>query len=60
MRRDWFGPAFAAACPSIMDYSIERRHGVPQQEVDEAGLANARNWPYAVPAQKNRFAIDRS
>ena len=48
--------SFAAACPSIMDYSIERRHGVPQQEVDQSGLANARNWPYAVPAQKIALA----
>jgi isoquinoline 1-oxidoreductase beta subunit len=44
--------AFAAACPSILDYSIERRHGTPQEVVDDAGLANARDWPYAVPAQK--------
>jgi isoquinoline 1-oxidoreductase subunit beta len=44
--------AFTAACPSIMDYSIERRNGTPQMEIDEAGLANARDWPYAIPAQR--------
>ncbi len=43
--------AFTAACPSIMDYSIERRNGAPQSEIDEAGLANARDWPYAVPGR---------
>jgi isoquinoline 1-oxidoreductase beta subunit len=48
--------SFAAACPSIMDYSIERRHGMPEQEIDEASLANARDWPYAVPAQKIALA----
>jgi len=48
--------SFTAACPSIMDYSIERRNGAPQQEIDEAGLANARDWPYAVPAQKIALA----
>lgn len=48
--------SFTAACPSIMDYSIERRNGSPQQEIDEAGLANARDWPYAVPAQKIALA----
>jgi isoquinoline 1-oxidoreductase beta subunit len=47
---------FTAACPSIMDYTIERRHGTPEHEVDEAGLANARDWPYAVPAQKIALA----
>jgi isoquinoline 1-oxidoreductase beta subunit len=48
--------SFTAACPSIMQYSIERRHGTPDEEVDEAGLANARDWPYAVPAQKIALA----
>jgi isoquinoline 1-oxidoreductase beta subunit len=48
--------AFTAACPSIMDYSIERRNGTPQREIDEAGLANARDWPYAVPAQRIALA----
>jgi isoquinoline 1-oxidoreductase beta subunit len=48
--------AFTAACPSIMDYSIERRHGSPQSEIDEAGLANARDWPYAIPAQRIALA----
>jgi isoquinoline 1-oxidoreductase beta subunit len=48
--------AFTAACPSIMDYSIERRNGTPQSEIDEAGLANARDWPYAIPAQKIALA----
>lgn len=48
--------AFTAACPSIMDYSVERRNGMPQMEIDEAGLANARDWPYAVPAQKIALA----
>lgn len=48
--------SFTAACPSIMDYSIERRNGTPQQEIDEAGLANARDWPYAVPAKKIALA----
>ena len=48
--------SFTAACPSILDYSIERRNGTPEQEVDEAGLANARDWPYAVPAQKIALA----
>ena len=48
--------SFSAACPSIMDYSIERRNGAPQQEIEEAGLANARDWPYAVPAQKIALA----
>src|SRR5664279_104868 len=48
--------SFAAACPSILDYSIERRHGTPDSEIEEAGLANARNWPYAVPAQKLALA----
>jgi isoquinoline 1-oxidoreductase beta subunit len=43
--------AFTAACPSIMDYSVERRNGIPQSEIDEAGLANARDWPYAIPGQ---------
>jgi len=48
--------AFTAACPSIMDYSIERRHGTPFGEVEEAGLATARNWPYEIPAQKIALA----
>jgi isoquinoline 1-oxidoreductase beta subunit len=48
--------SFTAACPSIMDYSIERRHGSPQPEIDEAGLAYIREWPYAVPAQKISLA----
>jgi isoquinoline 1-oxidoreductase subunit beta len=48
--------SFTAACPSIMDYSIERRHGAPQQEIDEAGLANARDLPYALSAQKISLA----
>jgi isoquinoline 1-oxidoreductase subunit beta len=48
--------SFAAACPSIMDYSIERRNGAPAQEIEEAGLANARDWPYAIPAQKIALA----
>ncbi len=49
--------AFTAACPSIMDYSIERRNGAPQSEIDEAGLANARDWPYAVPERKVELAL---
>jgi isoquinoline 1-oxidoreductase beta subunit len=48
--------SFAAACPSIMDYSIERRNGTPRAEIEEAGLATARDWPYAVPAQKIALA----
>jgi isoquinoline 1-oxidoreductase subunit beta len=48
--------SFAAACPSIMDYSIERRNGAPQEEIEEAGLANARDLPYALPAQKIALA----
>ena len=48
--------AFTAACPSIMDYSVERRHGTPYEEVEEAGLATARNWPYEIPAQKIALA----
>ncbi len=48
--------SFTAACPSIMDYSIERRHGAPQQEIEEAGLANARDLPYALSAQKISLA----
>lgn len=48
--------SFAAACPSIMDYSIERRHGTTEAAVEEYGLANARDWPYAVPAQKIALA----
>jgi isoquinoline 1-oxidoreductase beta subunit len=48
--------SFTVACPSIMDYSIERRNGAPRQEIEEAGLANARDWPYAVPAQKIALA----
>lgn len=48
--------SFAAACPSIMDYSIERRHGTTEEEVDDYGLANARDWPYAVPARKIALA----
>ena len=48
--------SFAAACPSIMDYSIERRNGAPRAEIEEAGLATARDWPYAVPAQKIALA----
>ena len=48
--------SFTAACPSILDYSIERRHGTPQAVIDDAGLANARDWPYAVPAQKISLA----
>ncbi|MDP9065848.1 MAG: molybdopterin-dependent oxidoreductase [Pseudomonadota bacterium] len=49
--------AFTAACPSIMDYSVERRHGVPQQYVDEAGLAVAKDWPYVIPGQKVELAL---
>lgn len=49
--------AFTAACPSIMDYSIERRNGAPQWEIDEAGLATARDWPYAVPARRVALAL---
>ncbi len=48
--------SFAAACPSIMDYTSERRHGVTEEEVDHYGLANARDWPYAVPGQKIALA----
>ncbi len=48
--------SFTAACPSIMDYSIERRHGAPQQEIEEAGIANARDLPYALSAQKISLA----
>jgi isoquinoline 1-oxidoreductase beta subunit len=48
--------SFTAACPSIMDYSIERRNGAPQEEIEEAGLANARDLPYALPAQKIALA----
>ncbi len=48
--------SFTAACPSIMDYTIERRNGAPQQEIDEAGLANARDLPYALSAQKIALA----
>jgi isoquinoline 1-oxidoreductase beta subunit len=48
--------SFAAACPSIMDYSIERRNGAPREEIEEAGLANARDLPYALPAQKIALA----
>ncbi len=48
--------AFTAACPSILDYSIEQRHGKPQDVIEDAGLANARDWPYAVPAQKISLA----
>jgi isoquinoline 1-oxidoreductase beta subunit len=48
--------SFAAACPSILDYTSERRHGTSQEEVDHYGLANARDWPYAVPAQKIALA----
>lgn len=48
--------SFTAACPSIMDYSIERRHGAPRNEIEEAGLANARDFPYALPAQKIALA----
>ena len=50
------GFSFTVACPSIMDYSIERRNGAPRQEIEEAGLANAKDWPYAVPAQKIALA----
>lgn len=48
--------SFTAACPSIMDYSVERRNGAPQREIEEAGLANARDLPYALPAQKVALA----
>jgi isoquinoline 1-oxidoreductase subunit beta len=48
--------SFTAACPSIMDYSIERRNGAPQEEIEEAGLANARRLPYALSAQKIALA----
>jgi isoquinoline 1-oxidoreductase beta subunit len=48
--------AFTAACPSILDYSIEQRHGKPQDVVDDAGLAKATDWPHAVPAQKISLA----
>src|SRR5260370_29387968 len=48
--------SFTAACPSIMDYSIERRHGAPQEEIEEAGIANARDLPYALSAQKISLA----
>jgi isoquinoline 1-oxidoreductase beta subunit len=48
--------SFTAACPSIMDYSIERRNGAPQEEIEEAGLANARDLPYALSAQKIALA----
>jgi isoquinoline 1-oxidoreductase beta subunit len=48
--------SFTAACPSIMDYSIERRNGAPQMEIEEAGLANARDLPYALSAQKISLA----
>jgi isoquinoline 1-oxidoreductase subunit beta len=48
--------SFTAACPSIMDYSIERRNGAPQLEIEEAGLANAKDLPYALPAQKIALA----
>jgi len=48
--------SFTAACPSIMDYSIERRNGAPQEEIEEAGLANARDLPYALSAQKISLA----
>ncbi|MDB6084565.1 MAG: Isoquinoline 1-oxidoreductase [Gammaproteobacteria bacterium] len=48
--------SFTAACPSIMDYSIERRNGAPREEIEEAGLANARDLPYALPAQKIALA----
>ena len=48
--------SFTAACPSIMDYSIERRHGAPQQEIEEAGIANGRDLPYALSAQKISLA----
>lgn len=48
--------SFASACPSIMDYSIERRNGIPQDLVEHFGLANAREWPYAVGAQKIALA----
>jgi isoquinoline 1-oxidoreductase beta subunit len=48
--------SFTAACPSIMDYSVERRNGAPQEEIEEAGLANARDLPYALPAQKIALA----
>jgi isoquinoline 1-oxidoreductase beta subunit len=48
--------SFTAACPSIMDYSIERRNGAPQLEIEEAGLANARDLPYDLSAQKISLA----
>jgi isoquinoline 1-oxidoreductase beta subunit len=48
--------SFTAACPSIMDYTIERRNGAPQNEIDEAGLANARDFPYAMSAKKIALA----
>src|SRR5258708_36570956 len=48
--------SFTVACPSIMDYSIERRHGAPRQEIEEAGIANARDLPYALSAQKISLA----
>jgi isoquinoline 1-oxidoreductase beta subunit len=48
--------SFTAACPSIMDHSIERRNGAPQEEIEEAGLANARDLPYALSAQKIALA----
>jgi isoquinoline 1-oxidoreductase beta subunit len=48
--------SFTAACPSIMDYSIERRNGAPEEEIEEAGLANARDLPYGLAAQKISLA----
>jgi isoquinoline 1-oxidoreductase beta subunit len=48
--------SFASACPSIMDYSIERRNGIPEDLVEHYGLANAREWPYAVGARKIALA----
>ncbi len=48
--------AFSSACPSIMDYTIERRHGTSEDLIEHYGVANAREWPYAVGAQKIALA----